>query len=98
MTFGCHARLPMLKRITVAEVQLGMFIHELGGSWMEHPFWQTQFLLSSPKDLERLRSNVVREVWIDVAKGLDVPGGSVEVEVAAEAEAVLLSAAEPPPV
>lgn len=88
----------MLKRITVAEVQLGMFIQELGGSWMEHPFWQTQFLLSSPKDLERLRASVVREVWIDVAKGLDVPGGSEEAEVAAQAEAILLSAVEPPPV
>jgi hypothetical protein len=82
----------MLKRITVYEVQLGMFIHELGGSWIGHPFWQTQFLLSSPEDLDRLRSSV-REIWIDVEKGLDVPGGSDDAEVVAEAEAVLLSAA-----
>jgi putative nucleotidyltransferase with HDIG domain len=88
----------MLKKIHVSDVQLGMFIHELGGSWMEHPFWQTQFLLSSPKDLDRLRSSVVREVWIDVAKGLDVAGGSEEAEVEAQTEAILLSAVEPPPV
>lgn len=88
----------MLKRIAVSDVQLGMFIQELGGSWMEHPFWQTKFLLSSPRDLERLRSSLVREVWIDVARGLDVPGGSDEAQVAAETEAVLLSAIEAPAV
>ncbi len=62
----------MLKRINVQHVTLGMFLHEFCGSWMEHPFWRTRFLLRSEADLQRLRSTSIQEVWIDVRKGLDV--------------------------
>lgn len=62
----------MLKRINVQYVTLGMYLHEFCGSWMEHPFWRTRFLLNSPEDLQRLRSTSIQEVWIDVRKGLDV--------------------------
>lgn len=62
----------MLKRINVQHVTLGMFLHEFCGSWMEHPFWRTRFLLRSEADLQRLRATSIQEVWIDVRKGLDV--------------------------
>jgi antitoxin (DNA-binding transcriptional repressor) of toxin-antitoxin stability system len=62
----------MLKRINVQHVTLGMFLHEFCGSWMEHPFWRTRFLLNSEADLQRLRATSIKEVWIDVRKGLDV--------------------------
>jgi HD-GYP domain-containing protein (c-di-GMP phosphodiesterase class II) len=83
----------MLKKISVSQVCLGMFVEELCGSWMDHPFWQTRFLLTSPKDLDRLKSSVVREVFIDTSKGLDVAGGVEKAEVVAESQAVLLEAA-----
>lgn len=63
----------MLKRIDIHHVTLGMFLHELCGSWLEHPFWRTRFLLTQAKDLERLRATSIRDVWIDVRRGLDVP-------------------------
>lgn len=62
----------MLKRINVQHVTLGMFLHEFCGSWMEHPFWRTRFLLSSEADLLRLRSTSIQDVWIDVRKGADI--------------------------
>lgn len=62
----------MLKRINVQHVTLGMFLHEFCGSWMEHPFWRTRFLLSSEAELLRLRSTSIQDVWIDVRKGADV--------------------------
>ncbi len=62
----------MLKRINVQHVTLGMFLHEFCGSWMEHPFWRTRFLLNSEAELSRLRATSIKEVWIDVRKGLDV--------------------------
>lgn len=92
----------VLKRIAVSELMLGMYIHEFCGSWMDHPFWRGRFLLDNERDLQRVLDSDVKEVWIDVDKGLDVPAGSssqsVE-EVAAETEARLLAAeSRTPPV
>jgi putative nucleotidyltransferase with HDIG domain len=61
----------MLKRIAVKDVRLGMFITELCGSWMEHPFWKTKFLLDDEKDLNSIRESGIKELWIDTGKGLD---------------------------
>lgn len=62
----------MLKKINVADVRLGMYLHELCGSWMDHPFWRSAFKLADPKDLQTLQQSGIREVWIDTSKGLDV--------------------------
>ncbi len=35
----------MLKRISTLDVELGMFVHKLEGSWFKHPFWKSRFLL-----------------------------------------------------
>jgi HD-GYP domain-containing protein (c-di-GMP phosphodiesterase class II) len=66
----------MLKRIDVQQLRLGMHIEEFCGAWVEHPFWRSGFVLSAPKDLDRILSTSVREVWIDVGKGVDVPPGT----------------------
>ena len=63
----------MLKRIHVHHLSPGMFIHEFCGSWMEHPFSRTRFLLKNEEDVARIRSSSIREVWIDTDKGGDVP-------------------------
>lgn len=62
----------MLKKIHVRDVRLGMFIQELCGSWMDHPFWKKTFELTDPKDLHSLQTCGLQEVWIDPSKGLDV--------------------------
>ena len=62
----------MLKRIHVQHLILGMHIDGFCAPWMEHPFWRNHFVLSDPKDLERVRNSNVQEVWIDTSKGLDV--------------------------
>jgi len=49
-----------------------MYVHELPGSWMDHPFWRKAFLLDDPKDMQTILSLGIGEVWIDTAKGLDV--------------------------
>jgi putative nucleotidyltransferase with HDIG domain len=66
----------MLKRISVADLRVGMFVHGLNGSWIDHPFWSRRFLLRDPDDLRRLRASRVRELWIDTARGLDVESAS----------------------
>ena len=61
----------MLKRIAAKDIRMGMFITELCGSWMEHPFFKTKFLLEDPQDLESLLKSGIKEVWINTEKGLD---------------------------
>jgi putative nucleotidyltransferase with HDIG domain len=62
----------MIKKIAVKDVRLGMFVHELCGNWLDHPFWKTKFKLESPADLLALKNSPVQEIMIDIAKGLDV--------------------------
>nr|WP_286675023.1 HD-GYP domain-containing protein [Pseudomonas subflava] len=87
----------VLKRIPVSDLMVGMYIHEFCGSWMDHPFWKGRFLLDSERDLQRVRESDVAEVWIDVAKGVDVAEGQASqtvAEVEAEAERRLQEAAQ----
>jgi putative nucleotidyltransferase with HDIG domain len=87
----------MLKKIKVDQLVMGMFIKEFCGSWMEHPFWRTRFLLKSPADLKSIRASSIKELWIDTAKGLDLPEGVTEVgqtESEAEVDQALEQAAQ----
>jgi HD-GYP domain-containing protein (c-di-GMP phosphodiesterase class II) len=89
----------MLKKINVRDIRSGMFIHEICGSWMEHPFWKKAFLLSENEDLKALKTCGVQEVWIDTDKGLDVGADAVvstDDEAKARVEADLLRIAVEP--
>ncbi|MDO8447616.1 MAG: HD-GYP domain-containing protein [Rhodoferax sp.] len=82
----------MLKRISVDQLTLGMHLKEFCGSWMEHPFWRSGFVLTDPKDIEAILSSSIKEVWIDCDKGLDVAAGEAavsEAESEAQVEAEL---------
>lgn len=82
----------MLKTVSTKQVRLGMFIQELKGAWIDHPFWKKAFKLEDAADLTKLQKSVIKEVVIDVCKGLDV----AEPEVAVEAP-VEVALAEPAP-
>lgn len=76
----------MLKKINVRDLRSGMFVHEICGSWMDHPFWKKAFLLTENEDLTALKSCGIQEVWIDTDKGLDV-GADAVISTGAEATA-----------
>lgn len=61
----------MLKKINVKDVKLGMYLQEICGSWMDHPFWKKSFELTEAQDLKTLAECGISEVWIDTDKGLD---------------------------
>lgn len=65
----------MLKRISVQQLTIGMHLKEFCGSWMEHPFWRTSFVITDPNDIVSILASSIKEVWIDCSKGLDVPAG-----------------------
>lgn len=90
----------VLKKIDVEQLRLGMFLKELCGSWMDHPFWNTKFLIEDPADLARIYDSAIRQVWIDTSKGTDVEGGEGQSEEEANArnEATLIVATTMPDV
>lgn len=61
----------MLRKISPAQLRLGMFVHEVPGSWLSHPFWRGAFKVVEDKQLAQLRE-AVAYVVIDTAKGLDI--------------------------
>ena len=63
----------MLKKISAKQITLGMYIKAFCGSWLDHPFWHNSFVLTDPKDIERILQSNVKEIWIDSSRGLDIP-------------------------
>jgi HD-GYP domain-containing protein (c-di-GMP phosphodiesterase class II) len=84
----------MLKKISTKDLAVGMHLHELCGSWMEHPFWRTKFTITDADDLRLVIESGIKEVWINVAKGDDVGASATLEEVEAEVEQVLSGVAE----
>lgn len=81
----------MLKKIPVEQLTLGMHLEGFCGAWLDHPFWRTKFVLTDPNDLTLIAESSIREVWIDLSKGIDVAASHAEGSQAA------LTAQEIPP-
>jgi putative nucleotidyltransferase with HDIG domain len=80
----------MLKKIHVRDIRIGMYIQELCGSWMDHPFWKKSFELTDPKELHTLQHCAVQEIWIDTDKGLDVESSAQVISTGDEKEKIEL--------
>ncbi|MBG6081823.1 HD-GYP domain-containing protein (c-di-GMP phosphodiesterase class II) [Rubrivivax gelatinosus] len=70
----------MLKEIAVADLRVGMFVHKICGSWIDHPFWRTRFALREAEDVAKLRSSGVERLVIDLERGVDVLPALVPVD------------------
>jgi putative nucleotidyltransferase with HDIG domain len=75
----------MLKKIPIAQIEAGMFIHSVEGPWLDHDLWKTRFLIKDEKMLATVRQCGAKECWIDVAQGKDVPPPKATVHVVATA-------------
>lgn len=62
----------MLKKIPIEHLRLGMHLQAFCGDWLDHPFWRNRFVIKDPQDLVLIRESKISEVWIDIAKGIDV--------------------------
>lgn len=69
-----------LKKIGTDQLRLGMFVHELCGSWLDSPIWHRSVLLDDPTVMKKIQESTIAEVWIDISKGIDV--GQQQVEMA----------------
>ena len=63
----------MLKKIPKSDLSLGMYIDKFDGNWLKHPFWKSSFKLETGKDLKAIKASGITHLWIDTAKGNDVP-------------------------
>jgi len=60
------------KRISVGDLKLGMYIVGMDQPWYRTPFLLHKWLLTNPDDIVQLQRHGIREVTIDVARGVDV--------------------------
>lgn len=68
----------MLKHIELSDLELGMFVHKMEGSWFDHPFWKSNFLIKDQKRLEILKGSKISGIVIDTSKGKDVSARAPE--------------------
>ena len=52
------------------QVVVGMYVLEFGGSWFDHPFWKSRFVLRTQHDVDRVRRSGVPYVVIDDTLGI----------------------------
>ncbi|MGA2080028.1 MAG: HD-GYP domain-containing protein [Holophaga sp.] len=87
----------MIKKVSKADLRLGMFIHDLNCGWMEHSFLRNRFMLRKDQDLQKILESEITEVYIDTIKGIDCPDAPTEAEVQAELTARMLDTPQPMP-
>jgi HD-GYP domain-containing protein (c-di-GMP phosphodiesterase class II) len=76
----------MIKRIGVDQLSPGMFVHDLGCGWLEHPFMRSKFRVDDEKTVRKIVEYGIRELDIDTDRGSDVRAAPDLTEVRREAE------------
>lgn len=61
-----------LKKIKVTQLRKGMYINDLKCGWFNHPFTVNRFKLNDENDIRKIIAAGVKELEIDISKGLDV--------------------------
>jgi HD-GYP domain-containing protein (c-di-GMP phosphodiesterase class II) len=57
-------------RVRKEDLRLGMWVQSLEGSWLDHPFWRSKFLLEKEEDLRALQGSDIDSIWVDEEKSL----------------------------
>ncbi|MGX5658703.1 HD-GYP domain-containing protein [Castellaniella ginsengisoli] len=65
----------MIKKVPVSQLCVGMYVHDLGGSFLDHSFWRSRFLIQNERKLRSLRESKLEWVLIDTDRGVDVSSG-----------------------
>lgn len=76
----------MIKKIKVAQLRPGMFVHDFACGWLANPFFKSRLLIKDSAMLEKVVGHGIKELFIDTAKGADVdsddaPGDGVIAEM-----------------
>ena len=63
----------MLHKIPTDQLEIGMFVDSMEGSWFSHPFWRSRFLLTHAWQLEKIFASETAMVTIDDSLGKGLP-------------------------
>src|SRR5690606_24124646 len=86
----------MIKKVPVSQLCVGMYVHDLGGSFLDHSFWRSRFLIQNERKLRRLQESRLEWVLIDTDRGIDVPAGGPDTGAAPAARPVPAEESAPP--
>ncbi len=62
----------MIKKVKTEQLRPGVFIHDFGKKWLDHPFITNSKMLATQWHIERIREYNIKEIYIDTNRGLDV--------------------------
>jgi len=82
----------MIKKIAVANLLPGMYLHDLVADWMSHPFLRSRFLIHDQQTIDKIIASGIREAYIDSSRGIDVPDAPTAAQVSEQIEAEMKAA------
>lgn len=88
----------MRRAIEVDQLQVGMYLHKLCASWLDHPFWRKSFLIEDAQTLKTIIESGIQKAVIDTQKGIDLvaqPAACTTEAASEHAEASEAKAAAP---
>ncbi|MBF0550702.1 MAG: HD-GYP domain-containing protein [Deltaproteobacteria bacterium] len=62
----------MIKTISVQQLKVGMYIEDLGISWLRHPFARARWLIKSQEEIKKIKQCGLSSIKIDTIKGIGV--------------------------
>ncbi|MFT3907303.1 MAG: HD-GYP domain-containing protein [Steroidobacteraceae bacterium] len=63
----------VLKKISVNQLTIGMYLQGTDESWLKHSLWRTRFVIQDQEQLQKIRASGIGACWIDIEQGCDVP-------------------------
>jgi HD-GYP domain-containing protein (c-di-GMP phosphodiesterase class II) len=87
----------MIKKISVRQLKVGMFVHDFSCHWMDHPFVRNRLMITSEDEIRKVIDVGIHELYIDTDKGLDVADAPTaeQARKALEQELVNIAARQP---
>jgi putative nucleotidyltransferase with HDIG domain len=67
----------MIRKIKQEDLRPGMYVHKLGISWIDHPFFRNHFKIKDISDIKKIWKAGVKVIYIDTEKGVDVKSAPV---------------------
>ncbi|MGB4066232.1 MAG: HD-GYP domain-containing protein [Azonexus sp.] len=63
----------MIRKITIDQLQPGMYVVDLHKRWFDHSLWQSKFKVRDDAHIWKIREEGISEISIDTDKGADLP-------------------------
>jgi putative nucleotidyltransferase with HDIG domain len=70
-----------IKRVRLADLRTGMYVHDLNCGWLDHGFLRQRFLLRHDGQIQKMKDQGLNEIYIDTSRGADVAGAPTQEEI-----------------